>query len=106
MKLKLISFALLSGFALSSCSDGQEDLGFFRVSDGCFVTAGGCGDGGAPYYYIGANFWYGALLGSDTEYGDKQRLSAELDSLQTLSVSGTGLLPCLTTASLRLTFMT
>ena len=48
MKLKLISFALLSGFALSSCSDGQEDLGFFRVSDGCFVTAGGCGDGGAP----------------------------------------------------------
>lgn len=86
MKLKLISFALLSGFALSSCSDGQEDLGFFRVSDGCFVTAGGCGDSGAPYYYIGANFWYGALLGSDTEYGDMQRLSAELDSLQALGI--------------------
>lgn len=29
---------------------------------------------GKPYYYIGANFWYGAILGSEGRGGNRQRL--------------------------------
>src|SRR6476619_3104346 len=32
---------------------------------------------GKPYYYAGANFWYGMYLGS----GDRARLAKELDQL-------------------------
>jgi len=49
-----------------------------RVDDGVFVL------GGHPYYYIGTNFWYGGILGS--EYGDRDRLAAELDSLHALGL--------------------
>ena len=34
-----------------------------------------------PYYYIGANYWYGAHLGSSGNYGDRERLLRELDHL-------------------------
>lgn len=34
-----------------------------------------------PYSYIGANYWYGALLGSK-KYGDRQRLLRELDLMK------------------------
>jgi mannan endo-1,4-beta-mannosidase len=36
---------------------------------------------GKPYYYIGANYWYGALLGAMGNAG-RQRLRTELDFLQ------------------------
>ncbi|MDI1255610.1 MAG: cellulase family glycosylhydrolase [Flavobacterium sp.] len=36
---------------------------------------------GNPYYYIGANYWYGAILGSK-KYGDRDRLQRELDQMQ------------------------
>jgi mannan endo-1,4-beta-mannosidase len=34
---------------------------------------------GKPYYYVGTNFWYGAILGSEEQGGDRQRLLHELD---------------------------
>jgi len=37
--------------------------------------------GDKPYHYIGANYWYGTLLGS-TSVGDRKRLSEELDQLK------------------------
>ena len=40
-----------------------------------------------PYYFIGANFWYGAYLGADADYGDRDRLVRELDNLQRLGIN-------------------
>lgn len=37
---------------------------------------------GNPYNYIGVNFWYGAILGSKGEGGDRKRLIKELDLLK------------------------
>src|ERR1700710_2347298 len=36
---------------------------------------------GKPYRYVGANYWYGGLLGTNGEKG-KQRLKTELDFLK------------------------
>lgn len=48
---------------------------FITVKDGQFF------DGDAPYCFLGANTWYGAYLGADTVFGDRQRLRSELDQL-------------------------
>ncbi len=49
---------------------------FIRVDDGQFRVDG------KPYYFIGTNFWYGAILGSKGEGGDRKRLLRELDFLK------------------------
>ena len=36
---------------------------------------------GKPYYYAGANLWYGMYLGSPGSTGDRARLTKELDQL-------------------------
>src|SRR5215510_14433144 len=36
---------------------------------------------GKPYYYAGANLWYGMYLGSPGPTGDRARLAHELDQL-------------------------
>ena len=38
--------------------------------------------GGKPYYYIGANYWYGAIIASPGKYGDRERLLRELDFMK------------------------
>lgn len=40
-----------------------------------------------PYYFIGTNFWYGAYLGADTNYGNRKRLLRELDHLKEIGIS-------------------
>ncbi|MFA5973777.1 MAG: cellulase family glycosylhydrolase [Lentimicrobiaceae bacterium] len=35
-----------------------------------------------PYYYIGANYWYGAIIASSGSYGDRPRLLRELDFMK------------------------
>ena len=37
---------------------------------------------GQPYYFVGTNFWYGAILGSKGQGGDRGRLNRELDFLK------------------------
>jgi mannan endo-1,4-beta-mannosidase len=39
------------------------------------------------YRYVGANIWYGAYLGSAASFGDRARLTKELDDLKALGVS-------------------
>lgn len=56
------------------------DSNFVKIEDGHFVR------NGKPYYYVGANFWYGAILASTGQGGDRDRLSAELDSLKNIGV--------------------
>ncbi|MGB3377234.1 MAG: mannanase [Allopontixanthobacter sediminis] len=43
--------------------------------------------GGEPYRIVGANMWYAAWLGADTDYGDRGRLVRELDRLQALGLN-------------------
>ena len=42
---------------------------------------------GATYRIVGANMWYAAWLGADTDYGDRGRLLRELDRLQSIGVN-------------------
>ena len=53
---------------------------FIRVENGQFLR------GDTPYYYIGANFWYGSVLASEGEGGDRDRLHRELDYLKSIGV--------------------
>ncbi len=80
--LNKLSLALCLGavaLALAACSDGGKD--FIKVNqDGVMVRQG------EPYYFIGANFWYGAILASEGEGGDRERLHAELDQLHAMGV--------------------
>ncbi len=72
-KIKYYLTAIL--LTLTSLMNGQTS-DYVRVQDGQFVC------GGKPYYYIGANFWYGAILGSTGQGGDRDRLIHELDLLK------------------------
>lgn len=54
---------------------------FVRVSGSRFSI------GVAPYRYAGANMWYGAYLGADAPFGDRDRLKRELDFLAALGVN-------------------
>lgn len=42
---------------------------------------------GRPYYYIGANFWYGMNLGNPATPSNRERLQRELDRLQALGIN-------------------
>ncbi|MBQ7258891.1 MAG: cellulase family glycosylhydrolase [Paludibacteraceae bacterium] len=42
---------------------------------------------GKPYSFIGTNIWYGAILGSTGQGGNRERLIAELDTLAALGIS-------------------
>ena len=50
------------------------------VEKGMFVRDG------KPYKYIGANFWYGGILASEGEGGNRERLVQELDSLKSIGI--------------------
>lgn len=54
---------------------------FITVQDGQFIR------NGRPYYFLGANFWYGINLASAGEGGNRERLLRELDQLQALGVN-------------------
>ena len=78
-------FCAAFGLAVSACSpkpQASAEHTFITVNDsGQFIRDG------KPYYYVGANFWYGAILGSTGKGGDRQRLHKELDFLKDIGVS-------------------
>ena len=63
-----------------SCSNATESP-FVHVENGRFVK------NGQVVSYIGTNFWYGAILGSEGEGGDRARLGRELDTLKALGIN-------------------
>ena len=69
-KLLSLFFVLISVLTVSA-----QD-GFVRVSGGHFERDG------KPYYFVGTNMWYGAILGSEGRGGDRRRLCRELDYLK------------------------
>ncbi len=60
--------------------------GFVSASDFISVKGNNFLKNGTPYYYIGTNFWYGPILGSEGEGGNRERLCAELDNLHSLGL--------------------
>ena len=71
-------FVLLA-MALATCNlFAKSD--FVQVKDGHFVRDG------KPYYYVGTNFWYGAILGSEGQGGNRERLCRELDKMKEMGI--------------------
>lgn len=53
---KMILLAMMMALTVCGLSAKQK---YVQVKDGHFVRDG------KPYYYVGTNFWYGAILGSE-----------------------------------------
>lgn len=69
-------FMLCSLLALLLALPLQAGNGFVIQHDGQLWRDG------QPYYFVGTNFWYGAILGSKGQGGDRERLNRELDFLK------------------------
>lgn len=81
--------SILMCAALGLCSVVPGVAGRNVQPSGRFVTIdnGRFMRDGKPYYYVGANLWYGAILGSEGEGGNRKRLCCELDSLCAVGVN-------------------
>ncbi len=84
--MKKILYAIVLGAfvaaGLSMCKPADAAAGqqYVSVRDGEFYI------GDSVYRYVGANFWYGAILASEGRGGDRARLARELDLLQSIGV--------------------
>ena len=83
MKIKLTLLALM---VFTACqwshqpADAKQD-NFVKVESSRLML------NGKPYNYVGTNFWYGAILGSNGQGGDRDRLHRELDTLKALGLT-------------------
>lgn len=78
-KLLLASLALMS--VLTGCNRSEPtSASFVTVRDGQFYR------NDREYRYVGANFWYGAILGSTGRGGNRDRLAKELDDMKALGI--------------------
>lgn len=77
----LLTVVALAG--LFSCQGEKSDNSskFVTVRDGKFYR------GTEEYKFIGANFWFGAMLASEGQGGDRERLAKELDLMQEVGIS-------------------
>ena len=79
--MKRFFFLIMMGLAMVACQQKEaDDNVFVKVKDGHFVRDG------KPYYYVGTNFWYGAILGSEGQGGDRDRLCRELDQMKAMGI--------------------
>ncbi len=71
-------YLFLMATLISSPFWAQTD--FVKVVNGHFER------GGQPYYYVGTNFWYGGILGSEGQGGNRKRLCSELDTMKAMGI--------------------
>lgn len=79
MRIFTLLFSLLC--LMSGCASTSSEADFVSVREGQFIQ------NGEPCYFVGSNFWYGAILASEGEGGDRARLERELDKLQACGVN-------------------
>ena len=75
--LLVVAVMLLAGCIQKSVENTD---GFVERQGAGFVLDG------KEYRYVGTNFWYGAILGSEGQGGDRARLCRELDKLHELGL--------------------
>jgi mannan endo-1,4-beta-mannosidase len=92
-KLLLLATTLALFSAAAQAAPAQS--GFVTVKGKHFVLDG------KPYYYAGANFWYGMYLGSPGSTGDRTRLTKELDQLAAQGILNLRVLAISEASSLR-----
>jgi len=81
MMMKQLLLLLATVTLVMGCQQKQtSEQDFVRVENGHFVRAG------KPYYFVGTNFWYGAILGSEGQGGDRTRLGRELDAMKRMGI--------------------
>ena len=78
-KMKYLVGIIIMTCSLMACNR-TVGTPFVTVVDGHFERAG------KPYYYVGTNFWYGAILGSEGQGGDRDRLCRELDAMKAVGI--------------------
>ncbi|MBB4034312.1 mannan endo-1,4-beta-mannosidase [Dysgonomonas hofstadii] len=81
MMKKIVFITVITALmAFISCSQKKTDITdttpFVEQKNGQLFI------GEKPYYFIGTNFWYGAILGSEGQGGNRERLHKELDFMQ------------------------
>ena len=83
MNKQLYHLLIATALLLAACTakTSTPDAGPFVQREGTgFVL------NGEPYRYVGTNLWYGAILGSEGQGGDRDRLCRELDMLHSLGL--------------------
>lgn len=80
--MKRFFYFALSVILLIACTPKQTTTNEFIYvnADGQFIR------NGQPYYFVGTNFWYGAILGSQGQGGNRERLHQELDFLKSIGI--------------------
>ena len=83
MKRIAYLYVVMALAALIGCQSNQaeKDIEFVTSRDGRFYR------GDTEYKFIGANFWYGAVLASEGQGGDRERLQKELDLMQEVGIT-------------------
>ncbi|MBQ5622317.1 MAG: cellulase family glycosylhydrolase [Bacteroidaceae bacterium] len=83
MKRIAYLYVMMALAALIGCQSNQaeKDIEFVTTRDGRFYR------GDTEYKFIGANFWYGAVLASEGQGGNRERLQKELDLMQEVGIT-------------------
>ncbi|MBQ2300449.1 MAG: cellulase family glycosylhydrolase [Bacteroidaceae bacterium] len=83
MKRIAYLYVVMALAALVGCQSNQaeKDIEFVTTRDGRFYR------GETEYKFIGANFWYGAVLASEGQGGNRERLQKELDLMQEVGIT-------------------
>lgn len=73
--MRIITFFLVALMVIS-CQQVPMEKPFVKVQGHQFTI------NGKPHYFVGANYWYGAILGSTGRGGNRDRLIKELDMMK------------------------
>src|SRR5680860_1047633 len=78
IKMKHIFYFMASLILLNSCSSVRSVA---PANEPVTVSNGKFFKGNNPYYFVGANYWYGPLIAAKN-IGDRDRLKKELDLMK------------------------
>ena len=80
MNIRILIMSVLLCLLIACQRQEPTTTGFVCRSETGFVVDD------KPYTFVGANFWYGPVLGSEGQGGDRLRLCRELDALHAMGL--------------------